>query len=148
MKKRFFLWRWLDSLFSKVKTLAKRFIVPSVAIVEGIDRAVNSNLAPVITALIPGTWDDQIVQKAKKHLPTVLQVLRISENCLQKTDPDEILKCAIEALKTYTKEGRGAAYHNIAALLSVYLSDGKLTWRESLHLAEEIYQIRKSGKDL
>lgn len=146
MKKKFFLFRWLDALFNKVKKLAIKFVTPSVEIVEAIDRAVNSSVTPLITALIPGHWDDIIVAKVKTALPQVLKVLKISEECLKLEAADEIIACAIKNLKTYDKDGRAANYHNIAALLSVYISDHKITWREAVHLAEEIYQKRKAGE--
>ena len=146
MKKKFFLFRWLDALFNKLKSLAERFIHPSVELVEKINAAVQSGATPFITALIPGTWDDALAAKAREVLPKVLQVLRISDECLKLATPDEIVMCAIKKLREYSEEGQAAAYHNIAAMLSVYLSDKKITWREALHLAEEIYQKRKAAK--
>lgn len=146
MKKKFFLFRWIDNLFSSLKKLANKFIVPSVEFVEAISRAVDSPAVPLLTALIPGHWDEFLIQKVKAVLPGILQTLKISNDCLQLENPEEVIQCAIKNLKTYTDDGRAANYHNIAAMLSVALSDKKLTWREAVHLAEEIYQKRKEGK--
>lgn len=146
MKKKFFLFRWIDNLFNSLKKLARKFVIPSVEIVEGISRAVNSPVTPLLTALIPGHWDDALVQKVKATLPGILKVLKISNECLQLDNPEEVIQCAIKNLRDYTDEARSANYHNIASMLSVALSDGKISWREAVHLAEEIYQKRKAGE--
>ncbi len=131
---------FIKKLFRNLKALVVKFVTPSVVIVENIKRAVDSPLTPIITAIIPGTWDDKIVAAAKVHLPRILQILKISDECLKLTKFEDIVLCAINKLKEYTPEARAANYHSIAALLSVALSDGKITWREAIHLAEETYQ--------
>lgn len=133
------IFAFLKNLFRNLKALAEKFVKPSVIVVENLKKAVESPLAPVITAIIPGTWDDKIVEKLKQHLPRILQILKISEECLKLTKAEDIILCAINKLKEYSPEARSANYHSIAALLSVALSDKKITWREAIHLSEEIY---------
>lgn len=147
MRKQFFLFRFIAKLFSGIKKLAEKFITPSVEVVEFISRIVNSDAMPFINAIIPGHIDDVITNKIREHLPKVLQVLRISDECIKLENPSEIVECAIKKLRTYDDEGRKVQYHNIAALLSVYISDRKIKWREALHLAEEIYQQRKESRN-
>ena len=196
------IFSFLKRLFRNLKTLAQKFVTPSVLVVEALKNAVESPVTPIITALIPGNVDNKIVEGLKKHLPRVLQLLRISEECLKLEAADEILKCAIKKavespvmpivtaiipgnldnkivdglkkhlprvlqilrisdeclkleaadeiifcaikkLKEYEPEARAAQYHSIAAMLSVYLSDKKLSWREAVHLSEEIFQQTK-----
>lgn len=134
------IFAFLKNLFRSLKSLAEKFVKPSVIVVENIKLLVESPLAPIVTSLIPGTWDDKIVAKLKQHLPRILQILKISEECLKLTKFEDIVLCAINKLKEYTPEARAANYHSIAALLSVSLADGKITWREAVHLSEEIYQ--------
>lgn len=133
------IWLWAKRLFKKLKRTGQQFVHPSVQIVEGIKKFVDSPLTPVITAIIPGTLDDQLILKAKEYLPKILKTLRIADECLSLEDADLILKCAIKNLKEYTPDARAATYHSLAAMLSVYLSDGKLSWKEAVHLAEYIY---------
>ena len=147
MSKQFFLFRWIAQLFGRMKKLAEKFITPSVIVVEAINKAVNSGGMALINALIPGQWDDILIAKIKTYLPQVLQTLRISDECLKLENPDEIISCAIKKLREYNPEGQAAAYHNIAALLAVHISDKKISWREALHLAEEIYQQRKAAAE-
>lgn len=131
---------FIKKLFASTKTLALKYVQPSITIVEALKAAVNSPAAPVLTAIIPGTLDDFILAKAKIYLPKILQALKISDECLKLTDSDQIILCAISKLKEYDPEAQAANYHNIAAMLSVYLSDKKLSWSEAVHLAEYLYK--------
>ena len=141
------IFKFLARLFRNLKALAQKYVTPSVQVVEAIKQAVDSPVMPVITAIIPGNLDNTIVEKLKKELPRVLQILRISDECLKLTTAQDILLCAITKLREYNPEARAAQYHSIAALLSVTLSDGKITWREAIHLAEEIYQQRNGNNE-
>lgn len=137
------IFSFLKRLFRSLKALAQKFVTPSVLVVEALKKAVESPVMPVITAIIPGNLDNKIVEQLKKNLPRVLQLLRISDECLKLEAADEIILCAIKKLKEYDPEARAAQYHSIAAMLSVYLSDKKLSWREAVHLSEEIFQQMK-----
>lgn len=138
------IWLFLKNLFSKTKQLARKFVTPSVMLVENLKNFIESPVTPVITAIIPGNLDNKIAEKLEKALPQILQALRISDECIQLEKPQEIFECALRKLKEYNPEAKAAQFHSIAALLSVTLSDGKISWREAIHLTEEIYQqIRK-----
>jgi len=128
-----------------VRNIAEKYIRPSIQIVEALKKAVDSPIMPVITALIPGNIDDVVLYRLKKALPTVLLRLRIADECLKQTDPMEVVLCAIKHLKDYEPDARAATYHSIASMLSVYLSDGKLTWSEAVHLTEFIYKKNDVG---
>lgn len=133
------IFAFIKRLFSKAAKLVQKFVQPSIAVTEALKNAVNSPVTPILTALIPGHLDDKIVTALKTQLPKVLQVLHIADECSKHTDPDEIIRCAVNALRKYNPDGQAATYHSIASLLSVYLSDGKLTWKEAVHLAQAAY---------
>lgn len=137
---------FIRRLFSGLRRIAQRVVKPSVEVVELLKKAVESPAAPIITAIIPGTWDDKLARQLRLHLPRVLQILRVSDECLKLETADEIVACAVRKLREYQPDGQAATYHNIAALLSYYMADGKLTWREAVHLSEEIYQQKKRGE--
>jgi len=139
--KKFF--NFLRNLFRNLKSLAQKFVSPSVEIVENIKRLVDSPLTDILTGLIPGTLDDHIKNKLRQKLPEVLKILRISDECLKLQAADEIILCAIRNLKSYTPDGRAAAYHSIAAMLAHYASDKKITWSEAVHLSELIFKEKK-----
>ena len=131
---------FLKRLFRNLRALAQKYVTPSVAVVEALKKAVESPVTTVIVNIIPGHLDNEIIIKLKKVLPEVLRVLKISDECLKLESLDEIVNCVVTKLKTYTEDGRAVQYHNIASLLSVYLSDKKISWKEAVHLAEYTFQ--------
>lgn len=138
------IFRFLQKLLTSSKKLIEKYVQPSVQVVEALKFILDSPAVPIITAVIPGTLDDIIIQRIRTYLPTVLQVLGYAD-CLSAKTPDGILQCAVAKIRLMPDEGRDAALHNIASLLSKYLADGKLTWREALHLAEEVFQETKQA---
>lgn len=131
---------FLKRLFRNLKALAVKYVSPSVAVVEALKKAVESPVTSVIVNIIPGHLDNDIILKLKEVLPKVLRILKISDECLKLESLDEIVNCVVTKLKTYTPEGQAAQYHSLASLLSVYLSDKKISWKEAVHLAEHTFQ--------
>jgi len=131
---------FLKKLFNKAKFYIQQFVTPAVATVESLKRFIDNPVIDIATAIIPGNLDNAIVEKIRLHLPKVLLVLRISDECLRLTNPDEIILCALNKLKAYGPDEKAVAFHSMAALLAHYMSDGKLSWSEAVHLAEMVYQ--------
>lgn len=125
--------QFLKNLFSKAKWLVSSAVEPSVLTVEQIKKAVNSPIVDIATTVIPGTLDNKIVSKIRALLPKVLIALNYIKE-------GEVVAGAIQKIAEMSPDGRKAAFHNIATLLSVYLSDGKLTWTEAVHLSEMVYK--------
>lgn len=140
---------FLKRLFGRLKHLAQQFVTPSIQVVETLKRFVDSPAAPIITAIIPSNLDNKIHLALKRNLPKVIQILRISDECLKLTNADEIILCAITKLKEYEPEGRAAAYHSIAAMLAHFASDKKISWSEAVQLSEMMYleKHKNDGND-
>jgi hypothetical protein len=130
---------FLKKLFARSKYFIHVAVKPSVATVNLLKAFVDSPLAPVITALIPGEIDNMIADKLRRHLPEALKVLGFADECINAGSNDLIVQCAIAKLRLYNPTQQAAAWHNIASVLSQYLSDDKLTWSEAVHLAEMVY---------
>lgn len=133
------IFRFLQRLWTSSQALVKKYVRPSVEVVNAIKFIINSPVVPIITAVIPGSIDDVIAAQIKLHLPTVLKVLGYADECVHAGSGDAIFQCAISKIRLMKDEGRDAAFHSIASLLSKYLADGRLSWREALHLAEETF---------
>lgn len=133
------IFTWIKSLFKNIRVTAELYVKPSIQIVDALKNAVNSPVIPIVTALIPGTLDDYIINKLSKVLPKVIKALHIAE-CSSNQDPHQLMLCIIENVKKYEPIERAVTYHSFAALLSVYLSDGKITWSEAVHLTEYLYK--------
>lgn len=132
-------WNWLSGIFNRTKNLVVKYIQPSVQLVENLKIAMESPMADVLTMIIPGNLDDMIKVQLRQYLPIVLQELKICEKCIHLTDPNEIVKCALEALKTYDTKSQYVYLNGIASKLADCLSDGKITWGEIVAMVEYTY---------
>jgi hypothetical protein len=130
----------LRKLFAKSKLFAEKYVHPSVDVVNALKQLIDSPVVPLITAIIPGTLDDVIAARVKQLLPEVLKVLGFVEDCIDAKNGDTVLQCAIAKIRLFNETRKDAAWHNIATLLSQYLSDGKLSGSEAIHLAEMSYK--------
>lgn len=133
------IFQFLKRLFAKTKFFVQQYVRPSIEVVEALKSFLDSPAAPIITALIPGYVDDAIAARISKLLPEVLRVLGYAEECSKAQTNDALVQCVIAKIRLFPEERKNAAFHNIASLLSHYLSDGKLSWMEAIHLAEMTY---------
>ncbi len=131
---------WIMAIFNRTRVYVLKYVQPSVALVENLKTAMDSSLVDLLTAVIPGNLDDVIVAKMRQYLPIILQDLKIAEKCASLTDPNEILKCALEALKTYDTKSQYVYLAGIAQKLTDALADGKLSWSEIVSMVEYTYQ--------
>lgn len=61
-----------------------------VLVTENIKNFVDSPVADVLTAIIPGDIDDEIKNWLRAKLPTILAELKLADSCSALTDPTEI----------------------------------------------------------
>lgn len=127
------------NVFTKARAIAEKVIPVGIEAVEIIKKFVDSPATPLLTALIPGGVDDMIAIKLREILPDILLKLRIAEECAKKTSNDEIIQCAIEALKKYHPTAQKAYYLTIASMISEALADGKLSWSEVVMITQYTY---------
>lgn len=139
------IFAFLKKLFSNSQALIKKYVRPSVEVVNLLKTFFDSPAVPILTAIIPGNIDDVLAVKIKTTLPVVLKVLGLADECVNRLNGETVLQCAIARLRLMKEPAQKAAAHNIAVLLAEYLSDGRLTWTECVHLAEITYNELKAA---
>lgn len=139
------IFAFLKKLFSRSQALIKKYVRPSVEVVNLLKTFFDSPAVPILTALIPGHIDDVLAAQIKTTLPVVLKVLGFADECTNRLNGETVLQCAVAKLRLMSEDAQKAAAHNIAALLAEYLSDGRLTWTECIHLAEMTYTELKAA---
>jgi hypothetical protein len=137
------IFQFLKKLFARTKFYVQQYVRPSIHVVEALKMFMDSPAVPIITALIPGYVDDIIAARIAKVLPEVLKVLGYADECSKAQTNDALVQCVIAKIRLFPDARKDAAFHNIAVLLSQYLSDGKLSWAEAIHLAEMSYSELK-----
>lgn len=150
MKLKIFLaqiWSFISSLWKKATDEIKQ-ITPIAVGAVNVLKTVNESFVgdiveTVIAALIPGKVDDIIIQniriKLRIILPKVIVKLNIANSISQIQDPNEQLKAIVVAINMSSDETKNIYYHSLSVLILQSLSDGKLTWSESVQIAEFYY---------
>jgi hypothetical protein len=94
----------------------------------------------IIKVAIKGQADDVIIDKVqavvKEWVPKVLLELQIVDSIANITDPNEQLKAILAKIKMSSNETQNMLYHGLAAIVLEKLSDGKLTWSDSVAISE------------
>lgn len=134
------LWQSIKTLFDKVEDEVKKDVVISISVVQRVKAVIDSPVADVVTALIPGSADDNVKEMLRIWLPKVLLELSLVESVSNIEDPNAQLQTILEKLKLSSDEVKNAFYHSLASLVLQKLSDGKLSWSDAVAIAEYYYQ--------
>jgi hypothetical protein len=134
------LWETIKSLFNSFPDKLKAAVQIGIIITENIKTIIDSPIADILTAIIPGDIDDKVKQALRVGIPVILADLKLTNQCSDLTDPQEITKCAIETLKTLDGDIRSAFLHNLSILIAQVAADGKLSWTDGVCILEWYYQ--------
>lgn len=141
------IWLFIASLWNSLDALIEKYAPVAIKVVNEIKKINESTtgdvLETIITAVIPGQADNAFVAvlraKLKDILPKVLTALNMSEAIARIEDPNEQLKAILTSINMSPDETKNAYYHSLSAMILKALSDGKLTWSESVQVAEFYY---------
>lgn len=141
------MWAFLVNLFNKVDKLVEKVAPVAINIVEEIKKINESTTGDIIELIlskaIPGIKDDILIAtiraRLKEILPKLLLQMNIANSISQIEDPNEQLKAIINAINMSPDETKNMYYHGLCTLILQSLSDGKLTWSESVQVAEYYY---------
>lgn len=134
------IWSAIKGLFNKLEQEEKKLLPIVITVVQNIKNFVDSPVADVITALIPGDLDDQIRGKLQAFLPKILLELSMLNTCQALPDTNSQLQCILQNLKLSSDSTKDIYYHGLASLILTDLSDGKLSWTDAVGIAEYYYK--------
>jgi hypothetical protein len=134
--------KWIRGmhLFDKISPELKTAIHIGVIVVEKIKQFIETPLADVVTAIIPGEIDDTVKNLLREYLPRLFVELRLADSCVDLTDPNEIVACALKTLQQIEGDFKNAFLHDISILVAQVAADGKLDWMDGVYLTEYYYQ--------
>jgi hypothetical protein len=148
--KKFFkkIWRGIARAYNYLRGRTREIVPVAIKIVEGVKKVMDSPVDDIVLSIIkdaiPGTADDIMIDKVtkyvKKELPHTLVQLRVIKSIAGIDDPNEQLKAILAELKLSSDEQKNEIYHSLSALILKSLSDGKLTWSESVVISEYYYK--------
>jgi len=134
------IWASIKSLFDGLPGEFKTAIHIGVEVVENMKNFVDSPVADVLTAIIPGDIDDKIKAALRAQLPILLTNLKLADATAGLTDPVQIAEAAIKQLQQLTGDTQSAFFHNLSVLVAQVAADGKLTWSDGVYLLQWYYE--------
>ena len=135
------------NIFDKADELVERIAPIAVKVVEQI-KTINETttgdiIELIITKAIKGEADDLIIRnlrvKLKEKLPEVIEVMRLALNIAKVDDKNLQAKMVLDAINFSPDQIKNAHYHTFCSMLIESISDGKLTWGESVILSQYVY---------
>ncbi len=134
------IWAGIKNLFDGFPSELKIAVHIGVIVTEAIKTFVDSPEADVLTAIIPGSIDNDIKNLLRAKLPEILAELKLADSCAGLTDPAQITACAIQVLQGLDGDIKSAFLHNLSILIAQVAANGKLTWSDGVYILEWYYQ--------
>lgn len=138
------VWEYIKKFYSQLVDKTKQYVPIAINVVEGVkmvmDSPVDDIVLSVVKFAIKGQADDIIIDKVKavveEWVPKVLLELQIVDSIANITDPNEQLKAVLARIKMSSDETQNMVYHGLASIILEKLSDGKLSWSDSVAISE------------
>lgn len=130
---------WFKKQFRSISEEAKVLIPAAIAVTNQWKLFIDSPVADLLTALIPGNIDDAIKNRLREKLPTIIVKLQLAHAIAGIEDVNEQLKAILEVLKISPNESQDRFYHEFCYTTIEVLSDGKVTMGEASVLAQMAY---------
>ena len=134
------IWTEIKSLFEGIPSELKTAIHIGVTVTQNIKTLVDSPVADVLTAIIPGDIDDEIKNWLHAKLPEILTELKLADSCSGLTDPAAITQCAVKVLQGLDADVQAPFLHSLSVLIAQVAADGKLTWSDGVYLLQWYYE--------
>lgn len=134
------IWTEIKGLLDGIPAELKVAIHVGVVVTEGLKTFVDSPMADILTAIIPGDIDDELKNILRARLPQILIELKLADNCAGLTDPSQITACATKVLQGLDGNISSAFLHSLSILIAQIASEGKLTWSDGVYILEWYYQ--------
>ena len=119
------VFNWVKSLFTQIPKEIRVYASQSLEITTRIRAILDNPIADIVTAIIPGDWDDKAKELALKYLNEVIPYLAIVDEC-KDDDPVKVIHCWIEKLGQYKPEVQKALLFQLAALLTAKYDNDEL----------------------
>jgi len=142
------IWKTVKDLYNSLIGTSKKYIPIAINIVEAIkkvsDSPVDDIILSIVKAAIPGTADDVMIDKVKdtveKWLPKILLELRLWQSVSNIENQNEQLQAILREINLSSDETKSIIYHGLAALILEKLSDGELSWSDSVAISEYYFK--------
>lgn len=109
---------FLSMLFVDLEAWIHEHVQPSIEAVERLKKIVDSPVANIITALIPGDWDNALKEAFSQRLAKAIDAMHITADIVNEPDWTAKVIKTYQYLQTLSKPMRAAIYKKLAAELA------------------------------
>lgn len=138
---------WLKDKFDKGFDIAKKNSLVAVQVTNKLKEVINSPIADLVTALIPGELDNELKYKLRKVLPEVAAKIAITHNIIQATEDPTT---ALTKIKEYIESLGGGARRDWWVLFSANvmegISDGEVSYSDLIKWTQMAYDELYNNK--
>ncbi|PQJ12131.1 hypothetical protein CJD36_010115 [Flavipsychrobacter stenotrophus] len=113
-------------LLQQFDSYLEKNVDTALQITTAIKQFLESPVADILTAIIPGSVDDIIRRQLIYALDKSVEALAIAEHCKQYTDIEEKLKCFVSQLQQRGPDMQDALLQKLASLLAGTLDGNRL----------------------
>ena len=137
------IWAEIETLFDNIPAELKLAAKVAVTVVENIKTVTDSPVIDVLTTIIPGDVDNDIVAVIRHALPTILTDLKLVNEQLTQTGSSAIAAEGIKTIATLSGDIKNAFLHDLGILLAQEIAKAKdhaLSWADGVYVIEWYYQ--------
>ena len=141
-----------DAIKKKFEDANKPFLEIAVNLTNIVKDALNSGAVDLLTTVIPGVTDDNIVALLRKILPTILAdllLLQASGVPATQEDSEKLAQQFIDSFGGFNDGRKERFYTELAAMINMFLNANegkKVTFGASAQLVETAYQAWKESQ--
>jgi hypothetical protein len=135
------IWKNLNLVFYRFPTNFKNAVHIGVVVTENIKNFIDSPVADALTAIIPGSVDDEIKRILRAKIPVILNNLRLID-AAEHSNSQDITKQAIKVLQKLDPEIKINFLHSLSILITQAACDGKISWSDGVCIVEWYYKYK------
>lgn len=140
------VWHDIIHAFSKLKEAERKLIPIAVSITQGVKTILDQPIAEIVAVALGKEKGEELLEKAQMLTNKVI----IALDTLQASDhlgtDEEKVEFILSKVRLAGDDAWNAFWHDMASLLTHYLSDGKITWSEAIGFAEAYYKGHLNAK--
>ena len=114
------------TITKKASDIVREYAGYALEISSNLKVMLDSPLGELVTAIIPGSWDDNLKAKGSSALGKAIDVLALTTDIANEPDLEKKLKMFTEALADKSPEFRESQLKKIMDLITKYMDGEKL----------------------
>ena len=120
----------IAKIVNKIDATVSKFCTAATDITSNLKKVINSPVVDIITAIIPGTWDDGLVKIARAALSKTVDALTTVDAITSEPDLEKKMQLFMAELAKQRPDLQEAMLFKIASLLLKAMHGDQLTQSE------------------